>query len=121
MSTSNSGSTPRLDRPLAQQVGAEAVNRADVRLLEVGERRVEAPALRAALAGPLRARFELRAQPQLQLAGRLLGERHRDDLVDVARPAASTFTMRATSSVVLPVPAAASTTSVSSSERRPDR
>ena len=74
------------DRPLAQQVGAEAVDGADVRLLETGQR-VD----RAACASPERGRGAARAieplaQPQLQLAGGLLGERHRDDLSD-RRPA----------------------------------
>ena len=58
------------------------------------------------------------AQPQLQLARGLLGERHGDDLGHRARPVASTRRMRFTSSVVLPVPAAASTTSVSSRSSR---
>ncbi|MFN7977839.1 MAG: hypothetical protein U0P30_06855 [Vicinamibacterales bacterium] len=70
----------RLHRPLAQQVGAEAVDRADVRFLEAlhGLRQARR---RVALGRRARV-FELLAQAQLQLAGGLLGERHRDDLGD---------------------------------------
>ena len=70
-----------LDRPLAQQIGAEAVDRADVRLLELRQRM-----RRAALARHRHGRRATRApsscfaQPQFQLAGGLLGERDRDDL-----------------------------------------
>ena len=77
---------PGFDRPLAQQVGAEAVNRADVRFLEPLERLVEpGPPLGAGRRGRARA-IETLAKPQLQLAGRLLRERHRDDLADVGAP-----------------------------------
>ena len=55
------------------------------------------------------------AQPQLQLAGGLLGEgRPRRSSSTLVRPSARIRTIRPTSSVVLPVPAAASTISVSS-------
>ena len=74
------GIDPGLYRPLAQQVGAEAVNRADVRFLEALHRRRQA---RRGNTGGSRARvLELLAQPQLELAGRLLGERDGDDLID---------------------------------------
>ena len=56
--------------------------------------------------------LDRRAQPQLHLAGRRLGEGDRDDPVEACRAARQRLTMRPTSSVVLPVPAAASTTSV---------
>ena len=106
----------RLDRPLAQQVGAEAVDGADVRFLERLQRLVQACRAARRSGAPARAlAFERFAQPQLQLAGRLLGERDRDDLADLGAAVARIRTMRSTSSVVLPVPAAASTTSVSSS------
>ena len=106
------------DRPLAQQVGAEAVDRADVRLFEplngVGEVRARTSA-RDALPQAL----ELLPDPQLQLARRLLGERDGDDLLDArAARRRARCRMRCTSSVVLPVPAAASTMTVSS---RPSR
>ena len=67
----------RLDGPLPQDLGAEAVDRPDVRLLELGEREVEAGALllRGAAAGAL----DLGAKPELHLAGGLLGEGHRDE------------------------------------------
>ena len=105
----------RFDRPLAQQLGAEAVDGADVRFFERLQRLVRARS-RSALRRLRPRDVERLAQPQLQLAGRLLGEGHRDDVVDLAR-ARSRGCGRcgSTSSVVLPVPAAASTTSVSSS------
>ena len=58
----------RLDRPLAQQVGAEPVNRADMRLFEVAYRFAEVTrhgsvGRRAALF------FQPLAQAELQLAG----------------------------------------------------
>ena len=80
---------PRLDRPLVQDIGAEPVDGANLRLLEVGDRLLETtlPALRvdraaggvrrAGLSRPL----EIFPEPQLQLAGRLLGERHGENLV----------------------------------------
>ena len=53
------------------------------------------------------------AQPELQLAGGGVGERDRDHARRAARrPLASASSMRFTSAVVLPVPAAASTTRV---------
>ncbi len=70
----------RLDRPLAQQVGAEPVDGADTRLFQVPQGLLEPVASVAGLA--LSRGFELFAQAQFQLAGRLLGERHGDDLVD---------------------------------------
>ena len=74
----------RLDRTFAQQVGAEPVNRADVGLFEIRERRIE----RFARDGVLRAPplpLERFAQPQLQLARRFFRERDRHELSD-ARP-----------------------------------
>ena len=70
----------RLHGPLAQQVGAEAVDRADVRFLEALHGAFER---RGCLAGGGGARvFELLAQPQLEFAGRLFRERDGHDLVD---------------------------------------
>ena len=106
----------RLDRPLAQQVGAEAVNGADVRFFQ----RLSAPhragdAVRRRSCDRRAFAIEPLAQSQLQFAGGLLRERDGDDLVDRrSRPSARMRTIRPTSSVVFPVPAAASTTSVSS-------
>ena len=70
------------DRTFSQQIGAEPVDGADVRLLETGQREIEPRArLRERGRGAAGA-IEPGAQPQLQLAGGLLGERHRDDLSD---------------------------------------
>ena len=60
------------------------------------------------------------AQLQLQLAGCLLRKRDGDNLVHLT-PARMTLTIRLTSAVVLPVPAAASTTSVRSRAVAMDR
>ena len=87
-----------------------------MRFLEALHGALEAPRLRRCPARRATGALELFAQPQLQLAGGLLGEGHRDDLLDRRRvPVSISRTMRLTSSVVLPVPAAASTTSVASS------
>ncbi len=73
-----------LDGALTQQVGAEAVDGADVGVLEVRERILEAI---AGLAVALRACvLDLLAQPELQLARRLLRERDGDDLADARAP-----------------------------------
>ena len=75
----------RLDRPLAQQLRAEAVNRVDVRFLERLEGFFQQPAYLvirrhgALLLQPF-------PEPQLQLAGGLLGERHGDDLLHRRAP-----------------------------------
>src|SRR5207245_375295 len=67
----------RLDRPLAEQVGAERVDRADARLLERAERVVER------LGGPRASRLLDRLpEPELQLAGRGIGEGDRHHLVE---------------------------------------
>ncbi len=72
----------RLDRPLAQEIGAEGVDGADVRFFEVMHGVVEERA-RGGVRRRLRARsLELFAQAQLQLAGGLFAERDRDDLAD---------------------------------------
>ncbi len=76
----------RLDRTLAQQVAAERMDRADPRLLELRQRLVQTAAgLRRGL-GRLPGALDLGAQPKLELAGRRLGERHRDDLVETRAP-----------------------------------
>jgi hypothetical protein len=71
--------------PLAQQVGTQRVNRADVRLFQVSERVLEGGQRRGiARFGRLAAfLFDFFTQPQLQLPGRFLGERHRDNVGDV--------------------------------------
>ena len=68
-----------LHRSLAQQVGAKAVNRADVRFFEMLHGRLEPGGDRGIrrLAPPL---LEPVAQAQLELPGRLLREGHRRDL-----------------------------------------
>ena len=76
----------RLQRPLLQQVRAEAVDRADVRFLELEEPPVEPRA--HARVGELGTRpLELAPETELQLARRLLRERHRDEVAQLA-PAA---------------------------------
>jgi len=87
------GIDARLDRPLAQELGTETVNGGDVGLLEVSQRVFQVtPALggrcrRWALGAPsarelLARSLEAGAETQLELAGGLLGERHRDDAID---------------------------------------
>ena len=68
-----------LDRPLAQQIATERMDRADARLFQLLERDLEmARRGRPGRRGETRA-FELRAKTELQLARRELGERDRDD------------------------------------------
>ena len=74
-----------LDRPLAQQVGAEAMDGADVGFFELRERGVERRLACSSLRLGRALALEPLAQPQLQLARRFLGERDRDNLV---RPSA---------------------------------
>jgi hypothetical protein len=75
----------RFHRPFAEQLGAESVNRADVRLFQACQRAIEQ--LPCVVVGrPATLALERFPQAQLQLAGRLFSERHRDDLRD-ARPA----------------------------------
>jgi len=108
----------RLDGPLVQEVVAEAVDRADARLLEMRDGVLEPPAPRAASAArsrssssPARSRsFSSPAAFSVNVSAAIV--------CTVPRPSAKTLTRRATSSLVLPVPAAASTTSVSSSDVR---
>ena len=76
---------PRLDRALAQQLGAEPVDRADVRFFEARERLVERDRRTSTFSGVRARRVECLAQTQLQLAGRLLGEGDGDDAVDASR------------------------------------
>ena len=73
-------------RPFAQQVGTKAVDRADARLFQVGQGLLEVrtPPLVARVRGARR--FQLDPQSQLELAGRLLRERHRDNSVDGGAP-----------------------------------
>ena len=72
---------PRLDRPLAQQVGAERVDGPDARLLQAGER-LDQPPARLRRARRVQARLlDPDAQAQLQLTRRGLGEGHRDEAV----------------------------------------
>jgi hypothetical protein len=68
-----------LDRTLTKEVGAEAVDGADVRLLEVLHRGIEACS-GGGVARRSSSDLETLAKAQLQLAGRLLGEGHRDNL-----------------------------------------
>ena len=104
----------RLDRALAQEVGAERVDGADAGQLELGQRGVEA---RLLLGRGLR-----------RVRSRSISARRRSFISPAAfsvkvtatmpcsspRPDWSRARMRPTSAVVLPVPAAASTTNVAS-------
>ena len=72
----------RFDRPLAQQLGAEAVDGADLRLFEVMHGGVEQAAGVRVGRGLLPRALELFAQAQLQLAGGLFAERDGHDLAD---------------------------------------
>jgi hypothetical protein len=76
------GIDARFDRPLTQQIGAERVDGADVRFFEVMHRGIEQAAGGGVGAGFRPRALELFAKTQLQLAGRLLAERDRDDLAD---------------------------------------
>ena len=75
----------RFNRPLAKQVGAEAVNRADVRFLELRNGALE-PIDDDWIARLLPLLLEPLAQSQLQLARRFLGERDGDDLAHLRAP-----------------------------------
>ena len=77
---------PRFHRPLPQQVGAKRMNRSYACFFELLERLVEAQPRFAQKFGAMARTFDFAAQPQLQLAGRLLGERHRDDPRQLAAP-----------------------------------
>ena len=70
---------PGLDRPLLEEVLAEAVDRADPRFLQAGDGLFQIPAARRARGGAPALLLQPGAQPQLQLAGRPLGEGHGDD------------------------------------------
>ena len=76
----------RLYRPLAQQVGAKRMNRSDPRFFQLLERQVETRSAFAQRLCELARAFDFGAQPQLQLARRFLGERHRDDPRQLAAP-----------------------------------
>ena len=67
--------------PLAQEVGAEAMNRADVRFFQPLNG-VRQSALLGGVSRALTQTLEVLPDAQLQLAGRFLGERYRDDLLD---------------------------------------
>ena len=83
------GIDPRLQRPLLQEIGAEPVDGADVRLLELLEGALEPLShLRVAAGSGFGPRlFELASKPELQLARRLLGEGDGDDPRKLAPPA----------------------------------
>ena len=72
----------RLDRPLAQQLGAKPVDGVDVRFLEFLERQFQPHThdVVRGLGSVGAVLLEFFAQPQLQLASRLLRERDGDDL-----------------------------------------
>ena len=103
----------RFDRPLAQQLGAEAVDGVDVRFLERLERLFEPVADRGSVAFARARSSSSRSRSFSSPAAFSVNVTATISTI-VARPVASTRRMRFTSSVVLPVPAAASTISVSS-------
>src|SRR5207249_4633232 len=78
----------RLERPLAEEIRAEGVDRADPCELEVAESRLEAGFLLAieATRGPRV--LDLRADPELHLSRRFLREGHRHDPVESSTSAA---------------------------------
>ncbi len=76
------GIDPRFDGAFAQQLGTEAVDRADLRFFEVMHGGVEQPAGVGIGRGFLPRALELFAQAQLQLAGGLFAERDGNDLID---------------------------------------
>ena len=75
------GIEPGLERPLAQQVGGEGVDRGHGRALDVGRGGDEALAVHL-VGGRLERALDLLAEAQLQLPGRLLRERDRHDAVE---------------------------------------
>ena len=76
----------RLDRALAQQIGAERMDRADARLFELRRARRSSRARSASSRiGSLARALDFGAQPQLEFARGFLGEGHRDDSVKLAR------------------------------------
>ena len=75
-----SGIDARLDRALAEQIGAERMDGADARLFEFRQRVEKIVALRIAERFLVVARaLDFLAQSQLQLARSLFGKGHRDD------------------------------------------
>ena len=76
----------RFHRPLAQQIGAERMDGPDSRFFKLLERQIETRARFAQMLSTLARSLDFGAQPELQLAGRLLGERHRDDPRQLAAP-----------------------------------
>jgi hypothetical protein len=75
-----------VDRPLAQEIGAQRVDGGDARPLQLLQRGLQARALlrRGERRRPLR--LHPLADAQLHLARGLLGERHRDDLRELGPP-----------------------------------
>ncbi len=78
----------RLDRKLPEHVGAERVDGADARHLEVPERAIEVLPNGGRDAALVARPLEAGAEAELHLAGGLLGERHGDDAVEVREPGA---------------------------------
>ena len=103
------------DRALAQEVRAEAVDGADVRFLEALERlRRGASGARQSALASVRARSSRSRSRSFSSPAAFSVNVTATISPTSARPSASIVTIRPTSSVVLPVPAAASTISVSS-------
>ena len=72
-----------LDGALAEQVGAERVNGANVCFFELRERQIQTPALSSIRSGAHPRVVQPFPQPELELAGGLLRERDGDDVADV--------------------------------------
>src|SRR6266540_3207084 len=66
-------------RPLAQEVRAKAVDRADARFFQLGQRAVEPESLVFARRRQGPRLLDFRAQAELHFTGRFFGNRHRDD------------------------------------------
>ena len=75
-----------LDRPLAQEVGAEGVDRPDARLLQLRERAGEELARLGRATRLLPRAFDLAAEPELQLARRRVREGDRHHAVEASAP-----------------------------------
>src|SRR5262249_15002806 len=76
------------DRMLAQELGAERVDRADARGLELAKRVAKPQGLLVGAPGRLARALELAAEPQLELARRGFRERDRDHVLETCVSAA---------------------------------
>ena len=73
---------PRFHGPFAQQIRAEAMDGADVRLFQVHQRPFQKRARARIQVRVVQPPLEFLSQTKLQLAGGLFGERHCDEIAD---------------------------------------